>query len=131
MVREYIEDRIGREYPHINLEDHIWQELVNNSPDYGPGWYDLIIELVLKIEEIYKNKRLDIKEFEIFQVKEKYGSLRFYTNSSLAEVNDLISEYEDKSEKICEKCSMEGKIRAKDGWFMALCDICAEEDGSK
>lgn len=33
MAREYIEDRIEKEYPHINLKEHIWQELTNNSPD--------------------------------------------------------------------------------------------------
>lgn len=127
MKKEYIEDRMAREYLNINLKDHIWQELINNSPDYGTGWYDLIIELVSKIEDIYKSKNLDIREFKIYQVKEKYGSLRFCVETNLKEVDDLITEYEDKSEGICDNCGIEGKIYKKNGWFRILCGTCADK----
>ena len=37
----------------------------------GPGWYAIIVDLADKIAEI-------LPEYEIHQVKEKYGALRFY-----------------------------------------------------
>lgn len=66
----------------------------------GDGWVGIISELILKIREI------NLKTGETtyaFQVKEKFGGLRFYpTNAESTKIWDIISEYEKKSFEVCE-----------------------------
>ena len=57
------------------------------------------------------------------QVKEKFGSLRFYMSSATNEMWDLIKEAESKSATICEECGSLGEER-DDGWIRTLCDKC-------
>jgi hypothetical protein len=59
--------------------------------------------------------------FEVLQVKEKFGTLRFYTNFETKEISNYIEEAEKKSAHTCEVCGEEGKLRTG-GWLMTLCD---------
>ena len=60
------------------------------------------------------------------QVKEKFGTLRFY-----APGNDLIFgwivEAEKESETTCEDCGKKGKLREDLGWYLTLCLKCYKE----
>jgi len=80
----------------------------------GDGWLDLTRELIEKSISLGWDK-------QILQVKEKFGGLRFYTNSAPNEVHDLISEYEKKSYKTCEECGEPGDVRSG-SWVRTLCD---------
>jgi len=62
------------------------------------------------------------------QVKEKFGTLRFYMTSGTEEMYNLIHEAEEKSGTICEDCGKPGKIR-HGGWIRTLCDECCTKDG--
>lgn len=126
---KFIEQTLAEKYPHIDTSKYIWHELITTANEYGSGWHDLLIELVMKIEEIYKKNDMDITEFEISQIKEKYGGLRVYAFSSIPEVHDLIHEYENKAETVCDECGATGSLHVKDGWFQVLCDKCASEEG--
>lgn len=80
------------------------------------------------IVQFYKNKIEEekgklIDQIEATQVKEKYGSLRFYTNIFNEDVEALISFAESLSEVTCEKCGSFGKPNEK-GWIVTLCDKC-------
>lgn len=55
---KFIEETLAEKYPNINTNDYIWQELINTANEYGPGWYDLIFELVMKIERFIKKRML-------------------------------------------------------------------------
>lgn len=120
---KFIEDTLSQKYSSINQSIHPWNELIRHT-SVSMGWYDLVIELIQKIEIIYKNHNADINDFHIDEVKEKYGGLRVDARSSLIEVHDLISLYENKSEEICEQCGREGKIREDLNWIMCLCEDC-------
>lgn len=62
------------------------------------------------------------------QVKEKFGTLRFYVNGSDEYVDGAISMAEHMSAKTCEICGQSGKIR-NGGWVRTLCDSHATEYG--
>ena len=124
-----IGETLAKKYPQININDHIWHELVAATIEYGTGWHDLVIELVKKIESIYEKNNVDISEFRIDQIKEKYGELRFYTSSSISEVHDIILEYENRSATICDECGDIGSLYEKNGWLQTLCEKCASETG--
>ncbi len=92
------------------------------------GWYELIRNLSLDINEIAKREGLKDKNYPMaFQVKEKFGGLRFYLSSGTIEaIRNAIDKAEEASYKICEKCGKSGKIR--DGaWIFTLCDQCYNE----
>jgi hypothetical protein len=84
----------------------------------GDGWFELIKELSEKLEPL---------GVEAEQVKEKFGTLRFYTGGVPEEVADevfaLIDEAEERSEKTCEQCGAPGELRPG-GWIQTLCGDC-------
>ncbi len=55
------------------------------------------------------------------QVKEKYGTLRFYMSHCNDEIDEAIRTAEDKSETTCETCGSTGELR-NTGWLVTLCD---------
>lgn len=91
----------------------------------GDGWLPLIkqlcIDITVELEKLPKEERI---KFQVSQVKEKFGSLRFYADAVFyGPINDLISKAEKDSESICEICGAPGKIKSG-GWLKALCDSC-------
>jgi hypothetical protein len=93
------------------------------------GWYPLLDKLCKKIEQLIDTKYPELKTqenpFEVMQVKEKFGTLRFYTNFSIDEIDDLITQAEDESARTCEVCSDKGKLRNY-GWYKTMCKKCYE-----
>ena len=84
----------------------------------GKGWSELI-------HKLYNAKPDDV---EVWQVKEKFGTLRFYTSAAPGWYFDLIDYYEKKSATICEDCGEEGKLRTDLGWILTLCDKHYQEE---
>lgn len=60
------------------------------------------------------------------QVKEKFGTLRFYMTSSSDEMEAIIREAERKSAVTCEECGKKGKLRGR-GWLYTACGPCAKK----
>jgi len=85
------------------------------------GWFNLIWDLCEKIE-----KTSPSKNFEVLQVKEKFGGLRFYTSSASKKIFDLIRDAETESYCTCELCGNSGKLKHRGIWVKTLCDSCAE-----
>ena len=65
------------------------------------------------------------------QVKEKYGTLRFYMTTSSDEMEKLIDVAEKLSETTCELCGMPGSLRDDCGWYKTRCDSCWNKEGER
>jgi hypothetical protein len=91
--------------------------------DTGPGWWPLIVQLDADIAKLYP-------DYQILQVKEKFGGLRYYIGGVPADVygavHELIDRAEAKSFTICERCGAPGKVRSG-GWILTLCNECEEK----
>jgi hypothetical protein len=101
-----------------------------NTLDHGDGWLDIVDRLDRAITEL-------VPDYQITQVKEKFGGLRYYIGSVPAdrfdEVHRLISEAEAESLQTCEKCgSREGVTTSSGGyWIRTLCpEHRAERDAA-
>ena len=91
----------------------------------GNGWYDLIDNLCNDIQSYIDANNL--QQVEATQVKEKYGSLRFYTSYSDDYIDNLINKAELDSYSICENCGTTENIGHTLGWISTLCKDCAKE----
>jgi len=88
----------------------------------GEGWYLILKNLFEAIS------KLDLPEsFEILQVKEKFGGLRVYTNSSTDEVDALIDKAEEESLITCEVCGAFAKPSTRGGWVKTICENCLKD----
>ena len=110
------------------MREELKEKLVSSFPklyqymkffDCGDGWYDLINDLSEKIEPILEEKSI----IYATQVKEKYGTLRFYLSMETQEISDLIRKAEEESGYICEVCGKPGMITNEFGWIATLCDV--------
>jgi hypothetical protein len=115
-------------------------EELNSGPT---GWIALLHQLDAKLQERWP-------EYTIAQIKEKFGTLRFYADSNLEfpdfddddagtaahnewykdnveAFHDTIHEYEAKSASICQLCGKDGKLGTAGYWWATFCPECAPE----
>lgn len=91
----------------------------------GDGWYWLIDRLCHQLQwDIDKN---GASQVVAAQVKEKFGSLRFYIWTGTAEQHAQISLAEFMSGSICENCGTTKDVGHTEGWISTLCRQCAEQ----
>jgi len=91
------------------------------------GWFDIIYSLAHDLElEIKKLPLEDQEHITAVQVKEKYGTLRFYMSSETDRMSELIAIAEDMSSKTCEVCGSKGELR-EGGWYTTLCETHFKE----
>jgi hypothetical protein len=88
----------------------------------GDGWFDLLHDLSKKILEFDD-------EVKVLQIKEKFGTLRFYTTATNDAVYSVIREAEKRSSVTCENCGdvEDTKLDATTGWAKTLCLECREK----
>lgn len=119
------EDELMKEFPQFFLNERAFGGI-----SVGKGWEKLIRQLCKDIDNLYKvnNQSVVRKRFQITQIKEKFGGLRFYGDYVLDDrMLDLIDKAEGESLSICENCGAEGELIGEH-WVKTLCDICKKED---
>jgi len=94
--------------------------------DCGDGWYNIIDCLAFLIQR--ENERLKEEDrnvtIQATQVKEKLGTLRFYTNYSTGYTSGAIHMAEAISGCICEVCGSTDGVSQTEGWIHTLCKRC-------
>ena len=93
----------------------------SKSIDVDEGWYQLVIDCDRELTGVDPN-------YEIYQVKEKFGTLRYYTKPSnmddkhtLIRIGDIISKYEELSAVTCEATGDWGVLmHSSTGWRKTL-----------
>ena len=85
------------------------------------GWYPILAQLE-------KDLRALDPHFTVFQIKEKFGGLRFYYESKTQQglADALVSAAEAAAWVTCEACGAAGSLCIKEGyWLKTLCGGCA------
>ena len=69
-----------------------------------------------------------VPQVTVVQVKEKFGTLRFYYNGGDSVIEGMVGFAEAMSACTCEQCGAPG-VRRGGSWLRTLCDKHAEEQG--
>jgi len=123
MNRE-LDKKLCADYPKmfVNRNKSIQESCMSWGFECGDGWYDLINQLCSSIQRyIDQNQHLNIPQVTVEQVKEKYGTLRFYTHGGDQLTDGMIWFAENLSSKTCEVCGNKGELINDSGWYVTLC----------
>lgn len=108
-----------QKYSHLFEPDEVRSDMKQSCMywgiETGDGWYDLIDKMM---EEI---SALKLENFYFTQIKEKFGTLRVYTNFYNEDVEAIIMKYENISAVTCEVCGKPGTIN-EGGWLKVRCE---------
>ena len=114
--------------------------------DCDDGWFNIIDKLCANIQhhidwreeqrarEVKRGQNGEsgmprtphVSQVVVTQVKEKFGTLRFYYTGGDEYISGLVSMAESMSGVTCETCGVPGTQR-KDGWIRTLCDEHAKK----
>ena len=93
--------------------DKGWEKIIRCDD----GWIDIIAECHSELMSIDRN-------YKIHQIKEKFGTLRYYCEPSHSKYQEyfdtVINKYECMSIKTCEISGVSGVFMKKDGWYKTL-----------
>lgn len=143
-MRSELDKKLVEKYPKIFKDRHgsPMETLMCFGFEHGDGWYNIIDALCANIQHTidwsHTNNKWDLKWNEenpdnqrpvreiipqvvAIQVKEKFGSLRFYTNGVTDEISGIIRMAESMSALTCEECGAPGRRRGR-GWIYTACD---------
>ena len=105
----------------------------------GDGWFPILNQLMGNIQHHidWKNRTEEVvPQVVLQQVKEKFGTLRFYYSGGDDYVRGLVSMAESMSGIMCETCGNPG-TRTSGGWIKTACkehggiDYESEEDNDE
>lgn len=106
--------------------------------DLYDGWLKTFVPQMM--DEMFDALGSYVEDFDVLQIKEKFGEMRLYwdwvdrdyTDAEVEDLNELykiiehiISKYEDISRRTCVKCG--GKAtHFSTGWILPYCDSCRD-----
>lgn len=85
----------------------------------SPGWLPLVEELIQDLLAMGWDK-------DVHQVKEKFGTLRFYAGTVTPEMQERIMKAERYSSSKCDRCGCFAQLIKRQVWRVR-CDRCFEK----
>ena len=97
----------------------------------GDGWFNILDQLMSNIQHHidWNNKNFEkgytqykqVSQVTLDQVKEKFGTLRFYYTGGDDEISGMVRMADSMSGVTCEECGNPGQSRGG-GWIYTACD---------
>jgi hypothetical protein len=106
---------------------------------FDDGWFNILRDGLQKLQYLCGSFSNDTRSVQIVatQIKEKFGSLRFYyllegANQIESSIfSDIIVSIEKEANRTCEITGKYGELCSKGGWLRTLCYDKAKELGYK
>ncbi|MCM1298278.1 MAG: hypothetical protein NC203_02985 [Firmicutes bacterium] len=148
-----LENKLAEDFPFMRItinpdEPKNRNRYVGYGCECGGGWYDLLYGMCGEITEAYKKHGQPV-DIVVDQIKEKFGTLRFYYHHEGQEkginaidflgasirisskdtelhrkISGIVDKWEKKSAEVCERCGKPGVLRKDLSWVLTLCDDC-------
>jgi hypothetical protein len=96
----------------------------------GDGWYNILNQLMGNIQHHidWKNRNGEVvPQVTLDQVKEKFGTLRFYYTGGDDYISGMVTMAEAMSGCTCESCGNPAERDSNGGWVRTICDPCEEQ----
>jgi hypothetical protein len=123
-MKKELQNKLYKKYPKIFVQRKLsmTQTAMCWGLECSDGWYWLIEKLCEMLQwDIDHNKH---NQIEATQVKEKFGTLRFYTNNQDEKQAGMIALAEYMSGYVCERCGETKGVTQTKGWIVTLCQKC-------
>jgi hypothetical protein len=122
-----LETRLSELYPSLfrGQDMPVTENLMSFGCECGDGWFNIInvaCSVIATYTEHGKNTN-----FLFTQIKEKYGTLRMYSNGGDDYTDGVIAMAEAMSAYTCELCGAPGKLGGV-GWLTTRCDKCTPSE---
>ena len=132
-MKQELDELLCKKYPKmmVNRDKPMQETCMCWGFDCGNGWFNILDQLMGNIqhhidwnnqnfEKGYKQYK-QVSQVTLDQVKEKFGTLRFYYTGGDDEISGMVRMAESMSGVTCETCGAPGKSR-DGGWIKTLCD---------
>jgi hypothetical protein len=136
-----LEKQLLKKYPKIFKQHKLpmTQTCMCWGLEVGDGWFWLLDNLCAELQ--FQADKNGYPQVEATQVKEKYGTLRFYYTFANSEktypqekysyLDGMISLAEYLTYSICEQCGATNNVKQTEGWIVTLCEKCMKERNDK
>ncbi len=127
-MREELDKLLCEKYPKmlVNRNKPMTETCMCWGFDCGDGWYNILNQLMGNIQHHidWKNRNGEVvPQVTLDQVKEKFGTLRFYYTGGDEYIHGMVAMAEAMSGVTCEGCGNVGE-RKGGGWIHTYCEPC-------
>jgi hypothetical protein len=117
-------DNLYKKYEHLFTKNER-RAVAMFGFECGDGWYKILEQLIDHIDSYIKHKYKDKEfDFQIAQIKEKFGGLRFYFDGGDDVIHELVRYTENLSYHTCEYCGSNQNVMRSQGWIITACKPC-------
>lgn len=134
-MKQELDEYLCKVYPKIfaNRYKDMTETAMCWGFDCGDGWFQILNQLCNNIQHHINWKNKDgevVAQVVADQVKEKFGTLRFYYTGGDDYISGLVSMAESMSGVTCEECGAPGESGGS-GWISTLCETHRAEREQK
>jgi hypothetical protein len=123
VIRKELEQRLVERWPSwFKVNGSTFETRMVDGFVHGDGWFNIVWKLCEDLEPLAgEAEKATGRSFEVLQVKQKFGGLRFYVNHGTDATRKRIEAAQLEALRSCEVCGQPGKAREGD-WIRAVCD---------
>ena len=124
-MNEKLDELLCQRYPKmmVNREKSMMETCMCWGFECGDGWFNILDQLMGNIQHHidWKNKNGEVvHQVTLNQVKEKFGTLRFYYTGGDNYIDGMVTMAESMSGVTCEECGLPG-TQTQGGWIKTAC----------
>ena len=127
-MRQELDSLLCEKYPKmmVNRNKHMQETCMCWGFECGDGWFNILDKLMGNIQHHidWKNRKEEVvAQVTLDQVKEKFGTLRFYYSGGDDAIDGMVRMAEAMSGVTCEECSAPAQTHGP-GWIRTICEPC-------
>ena len=125
-MKKELDEELCSKYPKIfaNRNSPMTETAMCWGFECGEGWYNIIDQLCANIQshiDWQEKQGKVVPQVVAEQVKEKFGTLRFYYRGGDDIIDGMVRMSESMSSVTCEECGAPGRCGGK-GWISTRCE---------
>ena len=129
-MKQELDKLLCEKYPKmmVNRNSPMMETCMCWGFECGDGWFNILDQLMGNIQHHldWKNKKEEVvPQVTLDQIKEKFGTLRFYYTGGDDVIDGMVRMAESMSAVTCEQCGNIGECRGG-GWVHTTCTPCEQ-----